>query len=139
MSNEYGPNINHLPERQVLEDGTVLQIGTDGIYRPLVDSQSYAEEDSEPQYQPRETIKQEKRNHPPKTKFTKFVIGSMVVGACTVPVAAHIITEYNTNATIDAIKPGDDEPLTPEDLIHDLGKTVDGFTLKPIRNMLGGE
>lgn len=138
-NNEFNQQYNSNPDYQELPDGTVLRRGDDGIYRPVANNHPPVEQDNEPVYQPQGSPGKEKRKHPPTTKPTKFVIGSLVAGMCILPVAGHVVTEYQTNAVIDAAKPGDDEPLTPEDLIHDLGKTVDGFTLKPIRNMLGGE
>lgn len=137
MNNEYTPNYDSSPDYQVLENGTVVKRGDDGIYRPITKERSYVEKNDKSDYQPQGPVKKENPNHPPKTKFTKFVIGSMVVGLCTVPIAAHVAIENNTNNAMDAIKPGADNPLSPGDLFHDLGKTADALTLKPIRTMLG--
>ena len=138
-NNEFNQQYSFNPDYQELPDGTLIKRSDDGIYRPVVNHQPLLEQNYQSGYLPQESLKKEKRKHPPMTKPTKFVIGSLVAGMCVLPITGHVITEYQTNAAMDAVKPGGDEPLTPEDLIHDLSKTVDGFTLKPIRNMLGGE
>jgi hypothetical protein len=142
MSNEFNPNFSSDMTDLELENGTTVRLGADGIYRPIVETEStgrYTVEESESGYQPRGATKASKHNRPPKSKPTKFVIGTMVVGMAVLPPVAHIVTEYRTDEAIGAVMPGDDEPLGPGDLFHDLGKTFDELTLKNVRNMLGGE